>query len=121
MAFNYEVFRVVVAPEYAAMSDAEISAFANEAAHEVSKTQFGLRYERAWALMTAHLIKVTKLGNGSGGAVGEIKSTKVGQLSRTYATESTSSTKDSYNLTKYGKEFIRLRKQNVKSPLFSGM
>lgn len=118
MSFNYSTFRTVVAPEFSSMSDAEILDFANVAKCQVSVKCFGCRYDYAWGLMTAHLIKVSKLGNNSSGAVGELKRTKVGQLEREYATDGTNASKDSFNLTKYGKEFVRLRKQNVKSPVF---
>lgn len=122
MALNYDLFRTVVAPEFAAKADNELDPFASEAEIEVSQKAFGKRYDRAVALITAHLIVMSqkKSGNGGGaGATGEVESTKVGQLSRKFNVESSMTERGgSYNLTHYGKEFLRLRKQILKSPIF---
>ena len=116
---NYELFRKVVAPEYADMLDADLDPFASEAECEIAKSKWGCRYDRAVALITAHLIAISKRPEGFGGnaATGELKKVKVGDLEREF--QSSSSNDDSaYGLTIYGKEFIRIRKQILKGPIF---
>ena len=118
---NYDLFRVVVAPEYAALSNATLDIFAAEAELEVSVKAFGKRYPRAVALITAHLINMSKRSeDGSSSSSGELKKIKVGDLEREFAVSSDSKSSGSYNLTTYGKEFLRLRKQSLMGPKFVG-
>lgn len=119
MALNYELFRKVVAPEYADKTDAELDLFAAEAECEVSQKKWGCRYDRAVALITAHLIAMSERSSSNGNAgTGQLKKVKVGQLEREFDVGSGTSSDDSYNLTIYGKEFIRIRKQVLKGPIF---
>jgi hypothetical protein len=120
---NYELFRKVVAPEYASMTNAELDLFASEAECEVSEKKWGCKYDRAVALITAHLIAMSERAKNSGTGskgTGQVKKVKVGQLEREFDTGSNSESKNngSYDLTIYGKEFIRIRKQLLKSPIF---
>ena len=119
---NYDLFRVVVAPEYAALSNATLDIFAAEAEIEISVKAFGKRYPRAVALITAHLINMSKRSeDGSSSSSGELKKIKVGDLEREFAVSSADSKSNgSYNLTTYGKEFLRLRKQSLMGPKFVG-
>lgn len=112
-SFNYNLFKKVVAPEFASELDSDILDFANEAKLELSEAKWGKRYPRAWALITAHLMKTSK--NASSGITGQLIKTKVGQLERQYSASSGSD--DAYLLTSYGKEFIRLRKQVLITPI----
>lgn len=116
MSINLVLFRTVVAPEFAAMTDPEITAFGDEAEIELSEKAFGNRYPRAVCLITAHLIAMSKLKSASG-AVNPLKRTKVGDLEREYAV-SVEGQNDSFNLTPYGKEFVRLRRQVLMTPRF---
>jgi len=117
---NYNLFRIVVAPEYAAMSNGELDVFATEAEIEVSKKTFGKHHPRALALITAHLINMSKRSaDGSSSTTGELKKVKVGDLEREFAVNAADAKSGgSYNLTTYGKEFIRIRKQVLKGPKF---
>lgn len=115
---NLELFRKVVAIEFAAMTDDDITMFSNEAEIELSEKVFGSRYPRAVCLITAHLISMSKL-NSASGAVNPLKRTKVGDLEREYAV-SVEGQNDSFNLTPYGKEFVRLRRQILMTPRFVG-
>ena len=123
---NYDLFRKVVAPEYASKADAELDLFATEAECEVSETKWGCKYDRAVALITAHLIAMSERAKNSGtgsSGTGQLTKVKVGQLERTFdAGENSqgqgSSGKGSYSLTIYGKEFLRIRKQLLKGPVF---
>lgn len=119
---NYELFRVVVAPEFADTDkypNSTLDLFAAEAECEVSATAWGCKYDRAVALITAHLISMSKKSSegGSSGA-GQVKKVKVGQLEREYDVGSGSDSTNAYNLTTYGKEFLRLRKQILRGPIF---
>lgn len=117
---NYVLFRNVVAPEFKDMTDVELDAFAAEAECEISQKKWGCRYDRAVALITAHLIALSKKSaNGttdSGSA--QLKRVKVGQLEREFDVDSDADSTNTYNLTLYGKEFLRLRKQILKGPIF---
>jgi hypothetical protein len=119
MALNYDLFRKVVAPEFASMSDEDLDLFAAEAECEVAQSKWGCRYDRAIALITAHLIAMSQRASGMGGnaATGELKKVKVGDLEREFQSSSSDSS-DSYGLTTYGKEFLRIRKQILKGPVF---
>jgi hypothetical protein len=114
MALNLDLFKNVVAPEFASKTDSEILEFAAEAENELSETAWGKLYPRALALVTAHLMKMS--ANASSGITGELTSVKVGNLSRTYAQSSNND--NAFSLTTYGKEFLRIRKQIVKGPYF---
>jgi len=120
MSLNYDLFRKVVAPEYASKSNDTLDLFAGEAEKEIAVSKWGNKYDRAVALITAHLIAMSeraeKLGNS---ATGQLKRTKVGQLEREFgAGSNTNDSGNPYDLTIYGKEFLRLRKQVLKGPVF---
>ena len=117
--FNLDLFKEVVAPEFASKSDTVINTFADEAYLELSESVWGKRHPRAWALITAHLMAMAdKSSKGSDKSTGQLRKTKVGQLEREYDVTADSNSKDgSYNLTTYGKEFIRLRKQVLIGPI----
>lgn len=118
MALNYELFRTVVAPEFAAKADADLDVFAEEAELEISEKAFKKLYPRAVALITAHLIKMSELSNSPNGSTGELKKVKVGDISREYAVGESQADGDTYALTVYGKEYLRLRSKLLKTPMF---
>ncbi len=114
---NYDLFKTVVAPEYKDMENATLDVFATEAECEIAESKFGCKYDRAVALITAHLIKMSEISQN--GITGQLVKTKVGQLERQYDVANSGDAKDgSYNMTVYGKEFLRIRKQILKSPIF---
>lgn len=114
------LFRTVVAPEFAAKTDGEIELFQSEAEIEISEKKFLSRYPRAVALMTAHLMVMSdrSIAKKASSGQGPLKKTKVGQLEREFAVSTSDKSNESILLTDYGKEFIRLRKQVLKGPLF---
>ena len=117
---NYDLFRKVVAPEYASMIDADLDVFAAEAEIEVSLKAFGKFYDRAVALITAHLIAMSERYKTMGGnsATGQLSKTKVGDLERQFLSSGDSGKNGSYDLTTYGTEFIRIRKKVLMGPKF---
>jgi hypothetical protein len=123
--FNIDLFKKVVAPEFEPREDLEIKLFADEAYLELSESVWGKRHPRAWCLITAHMMKLAEKtkadgGDSSTGSVNELKRVKVGDLEREYAVPGKSNTNDAdtYGLTLYGKEFLRLRKQVLMTPMF---
>jgi len=123
MALNYELFRVVVAPEYASKTDAILDLFAAEAECEIALAKWGKKYDRAVALITAHLIAMSERAKNSGtgtAGTGVVRKVKVGQLEREFdnGNGSEGSNEGSYDLTIYGKEFVRLKKQLLIGPIF---
>lgn len=120
---NYDLFRLVVAPEYAAKTNNELDVFANEAEIEITVKVWKTRYDRGVALITAHLIAMSERPSNMGGnsATGQLIKTKVGDLERQFGKASNDGKNGSYDLTTYGAEFLRLRRQVLKGPVFVGM
>jgi hypothetical protein len=118
MALDYDLFRNVVAPEYATKTNEELDPFAEQAEIEITDSVWKTRYDRGVALLTAHLIKVSELYQSQGGtsSSGQLVETKVGDLRRKFAENKQSN--GSYNLSTYGSEFLRLRKQVLMGPIF---
>ena len=122
---NIDLFKKVVAPEFESMDDETIELFADEAKIELSESAWGKRYPRALCLITAHMIKLSKktaadAGTDSTGSINELKKIKVGDLEKEYAVSNkqNGTDQDTYGLTLYGKEFLRLRKQLLITPMF---
>lgn len=111
-----EVFKKIVAPEFATMADEDINIFIDEAKIELSEKVWGKRYNRGVALIAAHLIAMSKINSNGGGGSAPIKRTKVGSLEREYAVSTENN--DALKLTKFGNEFLRLRRQVLMTPLF---
>lgn len=107
-----------IAPELAGVSDARVTRFINRAKLSVNEDVFGDTYDLAVTYLAAHMLAVSPETSG-GGAVSQIvTSEKVGDLSRTYQ-ESNSSIVEPTSLsrTRYGDEFLRLRRACVISPV----
>ncbi len=118
---NYDLFKVVVAPEFAGKSNSTLDLFAAQAEIQITEKVWLTRYDMGVAYLTAHMITMADRNARSGGnkVTGELRKTKVGNLEREYAVDDKNSD-GAYNLTSYGKEFIRLRKQLVIGPIFLG-
>ena len=116
--FNLDLFKTVVAPEYATLGDSTINQFATEAVNEVSQKVFGNFFQRAWANLTAHLIFVSKRDPE---VVGVLDSVRAGQVERRYMNMDRHGQDPQYLVSKYGKEFLRLRRSVVRGPIFLSM
>ena len=101
------MFRKVVAKEYASRSDEDLNLFASEAALELNSEIFGDLYPRCLCLLTAHLIFVSER---SAELTGVMESAKAGNVENKWKVAETN---HDYSLSKYGQEYLRLRKQVV--------
>ena len=95
-----KIFRVI-APEYAEMTDLQVTGVIELFAPMVSKHTFGAKYNLAVAYYIAHTITLQKLytttaGASSNPAVGGVKREKEGDLEREYAVSGLS---DQWDLT----------------------
>lgn len=94
-----------IAPELAALSDADVQAFLDAAALEVSASFWGPLYVRAVALVAAHLAGVANPALAR--EVGEgVASESVGSVSRSYAV--TTRHGGRWSGTRHGEEYARL-------------
>lgn len=133
-----EAFRVV-APEFAAKTDAQVNAVIEFVSPMVSEARFGKLYPHALAYLAAHwlawqaLIAAGNDGSGSGtastgGALtgGKIVSEKEGDLARSYAdtssknTAGSSSYTDNLERTAYGLEYKRIARLVI-TPILTRM
>lgn len=113
---NLNLFRKVVAPDYAHRSDEDIQLFATEAQNELDEEAFGDLFPRALCLITAHLIFVS---DRKPEIVGVVDSARVGQLENRWSNSDRLDQDPGYVISKYGREFLRLRKQAVVSPFIT--
>lgn len=117
-----QAFRLI-APEFAARSDADVNVILDFVVNELSPSKFGSDYEQAHAYLAAHFLAwqgIIAAGSTSGAATGgAVVSEKEGDLSRSYADNSNQSGGGSFmsNLdrTAYGLEYRRLARKHIVS------
>lgn len=101
-------------PEFAAVAEARIQLFLDEALLEIKESIWGDFYNKGLNLLTAHLLTLSNMtamaAGGAAGSVGPIASRKVGDVSVAFATGSMASSDNSVwlNSTPYGQELLRL-------------
>lgn len=111
MSLNVSIFEAI-APEFAGLANTnQRDLLATYAEVQVSESIWGSRYAYAVALLTAHMMSLYQ----SGAIAGSVQSEKVGDVQRNYAVPAQDD--NSFKSTKFGLEFIRLRKQIISSPL----
>ena len=115
--FNLPLFKIVVAPEYANEGDTTINTFAAAALTEIDQAAFGATFLRAWANLTAHFIFTSKR---SPDITGALDSVKVGQVEHRYINQDRHDQDSQYLTNKYGKEYLRLRRQILRGPITLG-
>ena len=101
-------------PEFANVETSTIQLAINDAALSVNRDVFGVKADLATIYMAAHLLALSSPSNSKAG--GRITSEKVGDLARTYAGGSEIGKSDPLAETKYGIEFLRIRRSVVTSP-----
>jgi len=93
-----------IAPEFATVADEAVAAFLVDAALELDAAGWGGLYDRAHALVAAHL--VAQANPSVAGAVGPVASESVGGVSRSYAVAAIAAGR--WGTSRFGLEFYRL-------------
>ena len=101
-------------PEFASTSDAFIQLYIDQAILCVNVNRWGNKSEWGIAYLTAHLLTI--INRGGSGQSGAVTQESVGDLSRSYGTV-TPINESEYSTTNYGREYLRLRKTILTSPL----
>lgn len=95
-----------IAPELSTVSDGGIEAFVEDARLELNPERWGRLYDRALALLTAHLASLANIELAA--AAGPVTSESVGSVSRGYAGMTGASTAGLWGTTRFGVELERL-------------
>jgi hypothetical protein len=114
MGLNVALFNAL-APEYENLDVAGAARrdiLSTSAEVEIDEYTFGARYDTALALLTAHYMKQNEHGGYAGFQTGET----VGDISQSFQSDNGPGVAD-LGSTIYGEQFLRLRKQLVKTPL----
>lgn len=104
-------------PEFDSVADATVNLFISDAALSINTSVFGNKSDLANIYLAAHLLSLSDVSGGGGGAAGQITEEKVGDLTRKYGSGSVSVNNDGINSTKYGQAYLRLRKESVLKPI----
>lgn len=109
-----KVFRVI-APEFANMTDEEVTAMLELFAPMVSKNTFGIKYNLALAYFVAHIIALngiytTTAGASSDASVAGVKREREGDLEREYAIPDASDYMSLLYKTYYGRMYLQIMK-----------
>lgn len=122
---------IKLAPEFDAIDSADIQQFIELAKLRLAVCSFRTRtnasgfsqYDLALSYMVAHMLtnatSAASSSSGSGTTSGEITSTKVGDLSVTYSTNTSDINQEGggdLNGTRYGRQLLQMLKGLVKSP-----
>ncbi len=102
--------------EFAAVATATIDLAITDATLSVNRARWGDKADLATVYLAAHLLVNGGWGAGAGAAGAVIKK-KVGDLDKTFAAPTIATTDSELGITKYGRLFLRLRKEIVKTPL----
>lgn len=97
-----------LAPELASVLDVDVEAWLADALLELSEDFWGDLYDRAQALVAAHLASVAN--PDLAGPAGPVASESVGAVSRSYAVAASSSGSQ-WATTRHGVELLRLMAQ----------
>lgn len=111
------IFRML-APEFAEIEDEEINQWLELTKPLVHIKKFGAVYTQAWALLTAHRMKLAGLGDTSFGKIGDslrVASYTEGGTSVSFSTGQQSSLTPDAELatTAYGLQFLELRRSHI--------
>lgn len=105
----------MIGPEFENVSDTRIDFFITIAALSVDADVFGDFTDPAHGYLTAHLLTISSRN----GASGQVKREKVGDLEVEYADEGKSIGLAELNATGYGREYLRIRKSVVRTPVLA--
>lgn len=110
MALNIPLFKVL-APEFSEETKKTLDLITPVAERQVPIGKWGDKTEEAVIYLVAHMLKMSQRN----GRVGGVTASTTASLSRSYGGLST--IKGSLDLTSYGVEFQRIRKQLVITPI----
>lgn len=103
-------------PEFVDVDDSRIEFFLDEAALEVSEPRWAAWFTKGVSALAAHLLKISLTindddGDGSIDELAPVVSRAVGDVAITRGPYlSTNAGADYWNLTSYGREYIRLKR-----------
>jgi hypothetical protein len=108
--------------QFSSVPTTTINLFIEDATLEINASAWGNKTDLATIYLTCHNMAMAGLesGSGAGGSGGTITKKKVGDLEKTFASPtSSSSTKGDEDLsnTPYGRAYLRLRRGLVKTPI----
>lgn len=98
-----------IAPEFCDKTPQDLERFLSYAALSVDAVKWGSLTDLATLYLAAHLLSISKNGDH-----GPVTSETVGDLSQSYASGDAT---DNLMMTGYGREFLRLRRSLVITPL----
>ena len=108
-----QVFRVI-APEFANLTDTQVTEIITLFAPMVSKKTFGTKHNLALAYFTAHILALngvyTQTGASSDSSVAGVKREKEGDLEREYAIPDASDYMSLLYKTYYGRMYLQIMK-----------
>ena len=113
---------IAYAGQFADLALNKIQLNINDAMLSVPAKKWGVKYDFAVRLLTCHLLTMAILAEKAAqkGALGALTSETTGGLSRGYSDgggQANSNNGDSLNQTFYGKEFLRIQRSLVKTPI----
>lgn len=106
-------------PEFNDIGAGRINAVIGIAHGRLGEAAWGDCFEYAQALLTAHMLASALSGNSMDGGTGPITSQSVGDLSESFGQLNVSDSDSVYTTTKYGVEFLALRKECVIAPILT--
>lgn len=103
--------------EFASVSDDLVSEWLGVAIRQMNPDRWGGKLNDGQMLLAAHLMKAGRIGSASlpSAARGPVVSEAVGNVSRSYAVDASSS--HSYASTFYGQQYLELKRGLFRSPL----
>jgi hypothetical protein len=111
---------LTVFDEFSAAAPAKIDAYLEISALRVPPTVWGTRAGYAQALLTAHMLTASGSG-GQGAAGGALTNEQVGDVQRGYGQVGDQASGDAALMTtRYGIDYVALRKETVVSCLVTG-
>lgn len=95
-----------IAPEFATVSDSDVQSFLDDAALQLNVSRWAAKYDLGHKYLAAHLLGMARPELAS--AAGPVQSESVGQVSVTYAVQTSAQAPSQYDATRQGREFRRL-------------
>lgn len=106
--------------EFSAVAPAKIQTFLDIASLRVSQPKWGDKTAYATALLAAHML-ATSGAQGGGSSGGPVTAEQVGDVSRSYGTVGQQGSGDEdLRTTRYGIDFIALRKETIVPAMVTG-